>query len=74
MVSRMVALVLFRMSPEYSTPARINTKGFRKSDGFMVIQNAGIPYRTMIPRISERIVIIECLTVCRSFHGILQLA
>jgi hypothetical protein len=52
----MVALAVFRMSPVYSTPTRINTKGFRKSDGFMVIQNAGIPYRTIIPRISERIV------------------
>jgi len=34
--------------PEYSTPARITTRGFLRSEGLIVIQKPGIPYRTII--------------------------
>jgi hypothetical protein len=51
---RIAAVAAGKLSLEYSTPARIRTRGFCKSAGLMVTQNAVIPSRKINPWISER--------------------
>ena len=50
------ALAAGRISSGHSISANFRTRGFRKSDGLIVNQNAGIPYRAIKPLIWDRII------------------